>query len=89
MKKDHSKPEKSMPHTSPAQEKSFTAALEQVALLLRTELKLKDRDTKVLKESSAPASFNKSIVQIAKLLRTQVRAGKSIKKRSWKVKKPS
>ena len=81
MKKKHPQPEKA---STPTQEKSFSVALEQIAQLLRTEVKLKDRDTKVLSSSSMPHSFNIAIGQIAKLLRTQVHVAKPTKTRSWK-----
>jgi len=71
------------PPRKTAQEKSFRVAIEQMAKLLRTEVKLKDRATKVLKEETTPSSFNHKIAQIAKLLRTQVKTLSS-KKRTWK-----
>ncbi|MGC1878043.1 MAG: hypothetical protein WA347_02225 [Rhabdochlamydiaceae bacterium] len=60
--------------------KSFSVAFEQMAQLLRTEVKLKDRLTKVLSSSS----FNNSFKRIAKLLRAEVHAITPLKKRSWK-----
>ncbi len=84
MKKKQPKPEKASPASPPAQDKSFPVALAQMAELLRTEVKLKERDTKVLSSSSMPHSFNIAIVKIARLLRTQARAVDSGKKHSWK-----
>jgi hypothetical protein len=66
-------------------EKSFTVAFEQMAQLLRTEVKLKDR-AKVLKTSPLPASFNNALDQIAKMLRAEAHSAKPSKKRSWKSK---
>jgi hypothetical protein len=65
-------------------EKSFSVAFEQMAKLLRTEVKMKDRMTKVLSSSSLPSSFQNALKQIAKLLRTKTHAMKPLKKRSWK-----
>lgn len=81
MKKKQPKLEKA---PLPTQDKSFPAAIEQMAELLRTEVKLKERDTKVLSSSSMPHSFNIAIVKVARLLRTQARAVDSTKKHSWK-----
>jgi hypothetical protein len=63
-------------------EKSFTVAFEQMAQLLRSEVKMKDRETKVLSSSSLPPSFTNAFQQFAKLLRSK--ASKPIKKRVWK-----
>lgn len=68
--------------SQPAQERSFTVALEQVAQLLRTELKLKDRQTKMIPSSSLPSLHN-FVEQVAVILRTEVQS----KKHTWK--KPS
>ncbi|GEM_PF-3948578 len=57
------------------QERSFTVALEQVAQLLRTEIKLKDRQTKIIPSSSLPSLHN-FIEQVALMLRTQVQSKK-------------
>ncbi len=65
-------------------EKSFSVAFEQMAQLLRTELKMKEKATKVIPSSALPPSFRNSIEQIAKLLRSEVRSAKPMKKRSWK-----
>ena len=71
------------PEPHPPQDRSFTVALEQMAQLLRTEIKLKDRQTKVLTPSSLPSLHN-FIEQIAVMLRTQIHSKKTPKKRSWK-----
>lgn len=73
-------------------EKSLAAAVEQMARLLRSEVKLKERATRGLPASSQTASFKNVLEQIAKLLRSQVRRTPTPKKRSWKQqqrKKPS
>ncbi len=82
MKKDQTTSEKP---PSDFSEKSFSVAFEQMAKLLRSEIKLKERATKVLSSNSLPASFINSFKQIAKLLRSEVHPPK---KRSWK-KRPS
>jgi hypothetical protein len=84
MKKDRPIPEKSSPDDLQPPEKSFSVAFEQMAQLLRTEVKMKDRQTKILSSSSLSPSFNHSLKQIAKLLRTEAQAVKTPKKRSWK-----
>jgi hypothetical protein len=61
--------------------KSFSVAFEQMAKLLRSEIKMKDRSTQVLSSNPLPTSFANAFKQIAKLLRSEVR---SSKKRSWK-----
>ena len=66
----------------PVQDRSFTVALAQVAQLLRTEVKLKDRQTKVIPSSSLPSLHN-FVEQVAVMLRTEVQS----KKHTWK--KPS
>ncbi len=53
-------------------EKSFTAAIEQMAQFLRTEVKLKGRALP-LSEASLPPSFANSINQIAKLFRKLIK----------------
>lgn len=65
-------------------EKSFSVAFEQMAKLLRSEVKMKERSAKVIPTSSLSRSFRNSIEQIAKLLRSEIRAPKPGKKRSWK-----
>ena len=65
-------------------EKSFTVAIEQMAQLLRSQVKLKDRSTKIVKTSALPKSFKNAFEQIAQLLRKEVRTLKEPKKRSWK-----
>lgn len=77
------KNKRSEPEDSPPQNRSFTVALEQMAQLLRTEIKLKDRHTKVLAPSSLPSLHN-FVEQVAVMLRTQVQSKKKPKKRSWK-----
>ncbi len=74
--------EKDQPNFPP--EKSFGAAFEQMAKLLRSEVKMKERSTKVLPSSSLPPSFRNSIEQIAKLLRSEIQVTKPAKKRTWK-----
>jgi len=64
--------------------KSFSAAFGQMAQLLRSEVKMKERATKVISPHSLPASFRNSIAQIAKLLRSEIQVSKPLKKRSWK-----
>lgn len=78
--------EKDQPNSEETQlpEKSFTAAFEQMAKLLRTEVKMKDRSAKVIPPSSLPPSFRNSLDQIAKLLRKEIQPSKPLKKRSWK-----
>ncbi len=65
-------------------ERSFTAAFEQMAKLLRSEVKMKERSAKVIPPSSLPPSFRNSLDQIAKLLRKEIQPSKPPKKRSWK-----
>jgi hypothetical protein len=65
-------------------EKSFSVAFEQMAKFLRTEVKLKDRSTRILSSDSLPASFNNSLKQIARMLRLAAHMAKPLKKRSWK-----
>ena len=62
---------------------SFLVAFEQMAKMLRTEVK-KETSIKVLNPNSLPSSFRNSIEQIAKLLRSQTHVVKPLKKRSWK-----
>ena len=66
-------------------EKSFAAAIEQMAKFLRTEVKLKGRAVPI-SEASLPPTFINSLNQIAKLIRTQLHPQKKTKKRkrSWK-----
>ena len=65
-------------------EKSFSVAIKQMAQLLRTEVKLKERGTRVLSSSSLHVLFKNSLERIAKLLRSQIHSTQSPKKRSWK-----
>ena len=65
-------------------EKSFSVAFEQMAKLLRTEVKLKERSTKVLSAKSLSASFTNVFKQITQLLRAELE--KPVKKRVWKTK---
>lgn len=65
-------------------EKSFSAAIEQMAKLLRSQVKLKERMTKVLTSSPLSVSFKNSFEQIAKLIRTEIHSVRPFKKRSWK-----
>ncbi len=70
-------------------EKSFTVALEQIAKLLRSEIKaneekLKKRKAKILSKSPPKGSLSNTVEQIAKLLRTTVTScSKPLKKRTW------
>jgi hypothetical protein len=64
-------------------EKSFSVAFEQMAKLLRTEVKLKGRATK-MSVKSLPTSFNDVFKQITRLLRSEL--DKPVKKRVWKAK---
>lgn len=73
---------KDQPNSPP--EKSFTVAFEQMAKFLRSEVKMKERSTKVIPPSSLPSSFRNSLDQIAKLLRSEIQVSKPLKKRSWK-----
>lgn len=68
----------------PEKDRSFSVSLERIAQLLRSEVKLKDRETKVLPGSSA-GSLNNTIMQVAKMLRTEVKAHPPVEKRSWSV----
>ncbi len=83
MKIKHPSSEKDPPDKQPTGEKSFSVALEQVAQLLRTEVKLKDRKTKVLSSSSLSTSLQNLVGQVAKLIRTEIHDAESSKKRSW------
>ena len=67
----------------PPPEKSFSVAFGQVAQLLRKEVKMKDRATKVLTTSPLPASFNNALRQIAKILRDKVHSVTPSKKRKF------
>jgi hypothetical protein len=78
MKKDQT-PSENPP--SDLSEKSFSVAFEQMAKLLRSEVKLKDRSAKILSSNSLSISFTHSFQQIAKLLRSEITPQK---KRSWK-----
>jgi hypothetical protein len=73
------------PSTAPP-ERSFSVAFEQMAKLLRSEVKLKDRSTKILSSHSLPISFSNSFKQIARLLRSEIHPSKPPKKRIWKKK---
>jgi hypothetical protein len=77
MEKDQTIPEN---HPSGLSYKSFSVAFEQMAQLLRSEVKMKDRATKVLSSNALSVSFTNSFKQIAKLLRSEARPSK---KRSW------
>ncbi len=80
-----------MTSDNPAEEeltsyKSFSVALEQLAMLLRTEVKRTWSATLTpeLIESSTPVhTMLNSIEQVAKLLRSQVRSAKG-KKHTWR-----
>ncbi len=63
-------------------EKPFNAALEQVATLLREQVKWKERTTRVLPSSDFHVSLKNAIAQVAQLLRREIQ--KPLKKRSWK-----
>lgn len=78
MKKDQPAPPEN--HSSNLSDKSFSVAFEQMAKLLRREVKMKDRTAKVLLSNSLPESFALAFRQIAKLLRSEV---PSSKKRIW------
>ncbi len=78
-----SKPKKkNTSNPPPSKERSFTVALEQMAHLLRSEVKLKDRATK----APSVSSLDVAIKQIAKLLRHQIRSIDPAKIRAWKKK---
>jgi len=62
--------------------RSFSVALAQMAHILRSEVKLKDKNTTRL-SSTNPGSLNNLIMQVAKLLRTQLHTP-APRKRSWK-----
>ena len=85
MKKDQ-KGRQDEPSSKP--EKSFSVAIKQMAQLLRSEVKLKERGTRVLCSSSLHVSFKNSLERIAKLLRSQVHSTQSPKKRTWKRQSP-
>lgn len=78
MKKDQGETKNPPPNPS---KKSFPVAFEQMASLLRSEVKLKERSTKLLISNPLSTSFTHFFKQMAKLLRSEVR---SLKKRSWK-----
>jgi hypothetical protein len=59
--------------------KSFTAAIEQMAQLLRSQVKLKERVT-----LTSSTSINNTVHQVAKLLRSAIPMAKAPKKRAWK-----
>jgi hypothetical protein len=84
MKKNQLGSDPLSPDTPSPPEKSFSVAFEQMAKFLRTEIKMKDRSTKILSSNALSISFNNSLKRIAKLLRTQVHTLKTPKKRSWK-----
>ena len=63
-----------------APEKSFLVALEQMASLLRKEVKLKERKTQVLSTSSLSPSLSNFVKQVAVILRKQVQRGGIVKK---------
>jgi hypothetical protein len=78
MKKDQKDTENPPTHLS---EKSFSVAFEQMASLLRSEVKLKDKSAKILTSNPLSTSFTHFFKQMAKLLRSEVH---SLKKYSWK-----
>ena len=65
--------------------KSFTVAIEQMAQLLRSEVKAQEQKLNATLQKTAPTgSLSNTVEQIAKLLRTQITpAPQSTKKRSW------
>jgi hypothetical protein len=63
-----------------APEKSFLVALEQMASLLRKEVKLKERKTQVLSPSSLSPSLSNFVSQVAVILRKQVQRNSIVKK---------
>jgi hypothetical protein len=63
-----------------APEKSFLVALEQMASMLRKEVKLKERKTQVLSASSLSPSLSNFISQVAVILRKQVQRNTIVKK---------
>ena len=73
---------KKSPEPPSSPERSFHVALEQMATILRKEVKLKDRKTQVLSPSSP--SLNNFVEQVALILRQQARKVKPNQKRSWK-----
>jgi hypothetical protein len=78
---------------NPKPSKSFATHLEQMAQLLRSEVKnaeekLKAKETKRLSKATSKGSLPNTIEQIAKLLRVQITpAAKTAKFRKWATKK--
>jgi uncharacterized protein YoaH (UPF0181 family) len=76
-------------------EKSLNVAIEQVAQLLRHEVKAtttwkaKQRQTKILSLQALGPSMSNSIEQVAKLLRTELHKAKAMNKRDVTVFKKS
>jgi hypothetical protein len=71
--------------------KSLLFAIEDVAKLLRTEVKKKESHftaSQNARSGSSSPDFVNNIEQIAKLLRLQVHASRSKKKRAWRQVKP-
>lgn len=64
-------------------DKSLSVAVEQIAQLLRSEVKLNERKTQVLSASSLSASLKNVVGQVAKILRTQITVKKTTKRRAW------
>jgi len=82
MKKDPTDTSENSSTNSP--KRSFSVAFEQMAKLLRSEVKMKDRSMKVLSTHSLSISFTNSLKQIAKMFRTEIHVDKSSKKQIWK-----
>ncbi len=75
-----SKTQKPKPANSlPVRERSFTVALAQMAQLLRSEVKLRERAS--YPQSTSP--LDKAIKQIAKLLRSQIEQDRGSRPRKW------
>ena len=75
----------------PSEKKSLLFAIEDIAKLLRTEVKkgepkpkTKKRTTTRLKSAATP-NFVNAVEQLAKMLRTQVHKAELKKKRGWSI----
>jgi len=74
--------------------KSLNVAIEQVAQLLRTEvrttttLKMKQRQAKLLSLQALGPSMSNSIGQVARLLRSQAQKANPVKKRTYAAQTP-
>ena len=79
MKKELPNPEEQDRTLPVARNSTFRGAIDQIAKFLRSEVKLKDRASK----TPPTGSLYQSIAKIARLLRTQIRAAPTSKKRTW------